>query len=407
MYSRLNEIASEAGSPFYIVHPELFRENLRNFSKAFKELYPKFILSYSFKTNYTPFLLEIVKEEGLYAEVVSEIEYNLAELIGFRGEHIVLNGPIKDEPLLQHVANNGSIVNLDSSYEVANILKLKQQFPEKDFSVGLRINMELNTRNGASAIQGGLTESRFGFTEEVLQEIVPELKAANIKINAVHGHVSTTNHSVDNYKIIAERLVQICEKFQLNDVQYVDLGGSFFGAAPKEVDVSKRPTYHDYAQAVCDIFLNNAWFDQHKPYIVIEPGAAVVTNVFELATKVYQHKNVNGKHFVSVDASIYQVRPSGKTNYPYVEYSENEPQEQIVADVVGSTCMEVDKVAEQIKLTHYQKGDFLVFKASGAYRINLTPFFINPRCAMVSLTEDGYKVIRKRQDAKHLLDMLR
>lgn len=212
---------------------------------------------------------------------------------------------------------------------------------------------------------------------------------------------------MDNYKIIAERLVQICEKFQLNDVQYVDLGGSFFGAAPKEVDVSKRPTYHDYAQAVCDIFLNNAWFDQHKPYIVIEPGAAVVTNVFELATKVYQHKNVNGKHFVSVDASIYQVRPSGKTNYPYVEYSENEPQEQIVADVVGSTCMEVDKVAEQIKLTHYQKGDFLVFKASGAYRINLTPFFINPRCAMVSLTKDGYKVIRKRQDAKHLLDMLR
>jgi diaminopimelate decarboxylase len=63
-------------------------------------------------------------------------------------------------------------------------------------------------------------------------------------------------------------------------------------------------------------------------------------------------------------------------------------------------------VAEQIKLTHYKHGDFLVFKASGAYRINLTPFFINPRCAIVKMTEDGYEVLRKRQDAKHLLDML-
>lgn len=406
MYSRLNAIANEVGSPFYIVHPELFRENIRNFSTAFKELYEKFILTYSFKTNYTPFLLKAVKEEGFVAEVVSEIEYELAELIGFSGNRILLNGPIKDEPLLRKAIDNNGVVNLDSRYEIDTVLKIKQQSPEKEISVGLRINMELNTRNGASAIQGGLPESRFGFTDEVLQEIIPILRTAGIKINAVHGHVSTTNHSVDNYKIIAERLVHICEKFQLDDVQYVDLGGSFFGAAPKEVDVSKRPSYKDYAQAICDIFLNNSWFIAHKPYIVIEPGAAVVTNVFELATRIYQHKNVNGKHFVSVDASIYQVRPSGKTNYPYVECSENEPQETIIADVVGSTCMEVDKVAEQIKLTHYKKGDFLIFKASGAYRINLTPYFINPRCAMVALTSDSFEVIRKRQDAKHLLDML-
>ena len=406
MFYTLNRIAEEVGSPFYIAHPDLFRENIRNFTKAFCEIYSNFILSYSFKTNYTPFLLQCVKEEGVFAEVVSEIEYGIAELMGFKGNQIILNGPIKSAEFLKKALENGSIINLDSAYEVESIVDYKKQFPNKDVRVGLRINMELNTRNGTSALQGGLPESRFGFTDNVLEEVVPALKNAGIKIHALHGHASTMNHSVENYKIIAKKLLATREKFQLDDIKYLDLGGSFFGAAPKEVDVSKRPTYHDYAQAVCDIFFDDSWFVSQKPYIVAEPGAAVVTNVFELATKIHQHKLINGKNFVSVDASIFQVRPNGKTNYPYVEYSDKEHQPEIIADVVGSTCMEVDKVAEQVKLTHYRNGDYLVFKASGAYRQNLTPFFINPRCAIVELTSDGFKVIRKRQDAKHLLEML-
>jgi len=406
MFSKLTEISKEVGSPFYIAHPELFKENLKRFSKAFTQRYPKFILSYSFKTNYTPFLLKAVLEEGFFAEVVSEIEYELAELIGFNGKQIILNGPVKSEALLKKTLYNGSIINLDSNYEIDSLIKLKRQAPDKEISVGLRINMELNTRNGGSALQGGVTESRFGFTEDVLNKIIPMLNDYGIKICALHGHASTMNHSVENYKVIANRLVHIGEKYQLNDIAYMDLGGSFFGAAPKEVDTSSRPTYDDYAKAVCDIFLSSKWFTSNNPYIVAEPGASVVTNVFELATKIFQHKEVNNKHFVSVDASIFQVRPQGKTNYPYVEYSNNEPQKEIIADVVGSTCMEIDKVAEQIKLTHYSHGDFLVFKASGAYLINLTPFFINPRCAIVELTPDSYKVIRKRQDANHLLSML-
>lgn len=406
MYSLLKKIADKVGSPFYIAHPGLFKENLHNFAKAFCDIYPKFILSYSFKTNYTPFLLHCVKEEGFFAEVVSEMEYGIAELIGFKGNQIILNGPIKGDSFLKRALENGSIVNLDSAYEADSIIKYKKQFPNKDMRVGLRINMELNTRNGGSALQGGLPESRFGFTDKVLEDVIPALKKSGIKIHALHGHASTMNHSVENYTIIAKKLLDIRKKFQLDDVNYFDLGGSFFGAAPKEVDVSRRPTYHDYAKAVCDVFLADPWFATQKPYIAAEPGAAVVTNVFELATKIHQHKLINGKDFVSVDASVFQVRPNGKTNYPYVEFSDREPQQEIIADVVGSTCMEVDKVAEQIKLTHYRNGDFLVFKASGAYRINLTPFFINPRCAIVELTEGGFNVIRKRQDARHLLDML-
>jgi len=407
MYSKISAIAEAVSTPFYIAHPDIFRENVKNFSKAFSDIYPKFIFSYSFKTNYTPFLLETIQEEDLFAETVSEIEYDLAVQFHFPGNHIILNGPIKTDALLEKAIANRSIINLDSLYEIQSIINIKKKWPNKDIHVGLRINMEITKADGSSAIQAGLAESRFGFSDEMLKEAIPYLKENGIKINSLHGHVSSTNHSVENFKTIAARLVKIGKNYELNDIEFVDLGGSFFGAAPKEVDTSKRPSYCDYAQGICNILLQSDWFQHNKPYIVIEPGASVVTNVFELVTKIYQHKKIHERNFIFTDASVYQVRPkSSNTNYPYAQISNRDAEEEIIADIVGSTCMETDIIANQVKLTHYRHGDFLIFKGSGAYRQNLTPFFINPRCAIIEMTADGYKIIRKRQDAKHLLDML-
>ena len=407
MISRLKEIANEVGTPFYLAYPDRFQKNLTDFNNAFKNRYNRFLLSYSFKTNYTPFLLDIVKSNGFIAEVVSEIEYDLAQQVGFKGNHIILNGPIKSEALIEKAIFNGSIVNLDCLYEIDFIIDIRKKYPDLPINIGLRVNMEIKTDNGSSAIQGGLKESRFGFTQKILDEIIPKLKENKISVISLHGHTSSTNRVVENYKIISSRLLEIAQVYALDEIKYFDLGGGFFGAAPKEVDISKRPSYQDYANGICDVLLNNEWFQIHKPHIVIEPGASVVTNVFELVTRIHQHKTINQKDFVIVDASIYQVRAqTSKVNYPYDEYSEREEEQPITADIVGATCMETDVIANQVTLKHYHYGDFLVFKGSGAYRHNLTPFFINPRCAIVKMTEDGYEVLRKRQDAKHLLDML-
>ena len=407
MISRLKEIANEVGTPFYLAYPDRFQKNLTDFNNAFKNRYNRFLLSYSFKTNYTPFLLDIVKSNGFIAEVVSEIEYDLAQQVGFKGDRIILNGPIKSEALIEKAILNGSIVNLDCLYEIDFIIGIRKKHPDLPINIGLRVNMEIKTDNGSSAIQGGLKESRFGFTQKILDEIIPKLKENKISVISLHGHTSSTNRVVENYKIISSRLLETAQVHALDEIKYFDLGGGFFGAAPKEVDISKRPSYQDYANGICDVLLNNEWFQIHKPHIVIEPGASVVTNVFELVTRIHQHKTINQKDFVIVDASIYQVRAqTSKVNYPYDEYSEREEEQPITADIVGATCMETDVIANQVTLKHYHYGDFLVFKGSGAYRHNLTPFFINPRCAIVKMTEDGYEVLRKRQDAKHLLDML-
>ena len=55
------------------------------------------IMSYSVKTNALPWLLHYLKEKGFYAEVVSEMEYDLVRRLGFPGKHMIYNGPIKDK----------------------------------------------------------------------------------------------------------------------------------------------------------------------------------------------------------------------------------------------------------------------------------------------------------------------
>src|SRR5699024_8117314 len=58
------------------------------------------ILSYSFKTNSLPWLIGFMRDRGLWAEVVSDTEYQLAIALGYSPEHIIYNGPIKSRQQL-------------------------------------------------------------------------------------------------------------------------------------------------------------------------------------------------------------------------------------------------------------------------------------------------------------------
>ncbi len=406
MLEFIKKVDQECGTPFYLAYPERFVDNLQSFRKAFTDIYPNFILSYSFKTNYTSVLLQRAKENGCFAETVSSMEYNLAIQKGFQKDRIIFNGPIKSLEDIRTALQNKSILQLDSEYEVDHVLKIHNENPSAEIRIGLRINMEVGT--GSIALQGGLRQSRFGFTNDMLKRVVPLLKSAGVKIISLHGHTSSSNRIVENYQFISNRLMEVRRDFELDDIQYVNVGGGFFGAAPEGIDVSQKPKYTDYAKGICEVLLADSWFSKHRPYIVIEPGASVVSNVFELVTKIHQHKNIQGQNFVFADASYFQVRPLlNKMNAPFSQYSDKPEEPEIIADVVGATCMEVDKIAEGIALKHYSHGDYLLFRAVGAYRQNLAPLFIIPWSPVVEYSPTGdVKVLKKKQDATDLLNLL-
>lgn len=417
-HTLLTRLDQKFGAPFYIMDGEKYRSNINGFLDTFKQRYEKVIAGYSFKTNYVPALCQIALQEGCYAEVVSEMEYELAHKIGF--EKIIFNGPIKRYHIFLKALEHGTIINLDSEYEVDMVCKYKQEHPEKDVKVGMRININLTDENGNSTIQCGLRFGRFGFPSDIIGKNIELLREAGIKIISLHGHTSTSDRAVLNYKIITQHMLAVCEKYELNDLEYYDIGGGYFGAAPEGMDLTGRPKYEDYANCVIDEVEKSKWFMARKPYIVIEPGSSVVSNVFKYYTKVYQNKKVGKVNFVMVDGTVFDVKPTMHSNIlPHEcfrsvdcgsnsslsvsEVQEVSSGETYVCDVVGSTCMEKDVMLKEVTLPKLEAGDFIQFRGVGAYTICLTPTFINFLEPILTEENGEFVEVRRRQNVDDIL----
>jgi diaminopimelate decarboxylase len=63
------------GSPLFIVSEARLRENARRLIRAFATRYPKVRFGWSYKTNYLNAVCAALHQEGAWAEVVSDFEY--------------------------------------------------------------------------------------------------------------------------------------------------------------------------------------------------------------------------------------------------------------------------------------------------------------------------------------------
>lgn len=401
-FEQIDRLACEYGTPYYLMNGKTFVDNIHHFQRAFKQRYEKLIVGYSFKTNYVPALCRIAKNIGCYAEVVSSMEFQIAQKLGFK--HIILNGPIKTEEALSAAIKTNAIINIDSEYEIDSVCEYKKEYPESNLQIGLRINIRLTDIDGHSTIQCGLRHGRFGFPREILERNISKLRSAGISIVSLHGHTSSSDRGVNNYKIIVDQMLETCKQFQLNDLKYFDVGGGFFGAAAEGINTTGRPAYEDYANAILDKVLSDDWFKRQQPFIIIEPGSSVVSNVFEYVTKIYQNKQIGDVHFVTVDGSVFDVKPTLHANNLPISVVRKEEREGVnICDVVGSTCMEKDVILKEVQLPIVEKGDYLVFRGVGAYTICLTPTFINFLSPILCVEDDAIEVVRRRQNVEDVL----
>ena len=124
---------SNLKTPFYRVKEKDLLYDVNLLKEALTKNWGNFIMGYSVKTNSLPWLLRFLKEHGFYAEVVSEMEYDIAKRLGYEDNRIIYNSPIKDREVWEQVLLGGGYVNFDSTYELQWIEEISAQYPQKEF----------------------------------------------------------------------------------------------------------------------------------------------------------------------------------------------------------------------------------------------------------------------------------
>ena len=402
-YKFVKKIAEEYGTPYYLMNSDIYEKNVMNFVSALKKYYDRILVGYSFKTNYVPALCKKALALGCYAEVVSAMEFELALKCGF--SNIIFNGPIKTYNYLSKAFDLGVVVNLDSEYELQYVLEYQKNHPNKALRVGIRVNINLKDVLGNSVIQNGLKQGRFGFSSDTLSHLVEKLKSSGVIINSIHGHTSSSDRAAKNYETIVQYMSEVCKKYELNDIEYFDIGGGFFGAAADGINVIGKPVYEDYAKTVFDILHNDEWFKKVMPILVIEPGSSVVSNVFGYVSQVYQVKNINGKCFVTTDGCVFEVKPTmHNNNLPFKLYSHSDCKNNVICDFVGSTCMEKDIILSDVTMPEPKFGDFVKIDGVGAYTMVLTPDFINYKSPIIDISCGKNLLVRRRQTLSDIIN---
>lgn len=386
------ELLQQFGSPMYLFDEAAFEENYRELEQTFRNYYPRYQIAYSYKTNYTPYICRTVKKLGGFAEVVSGMEYRLAKRLGYEDEKILFNGPDKGADGLE-AFRSGAMVNADSLTELQTYCQAALAEPEKQFSVGIRVNLDL----GQNFI------SRFGIGEDQLPEaFAMAAKAANLHLNGLHCHISRCR-GLQAWSDRAEFMLALADRYFDQPPKYIDLGSGMFGSMAPDFacQFSDVPSYQDYAQAVAGQFAAHYGHlpSEQQPVLITEPGTTLVNRYVDVLATVTGIKKIRGKTIAVLDCSEHILgETSTLKRLPIQVFHAGENQE-ICQDAVfsGYTCLEQD-VFYQGYTGQLGVGDYVVFGNAGGYSNVLKPPFIRPNCAMAAACPDGKAVLIKRRE---------
>ncbi len=389
--THFEQLTAAFGDAFYILDSRQFEENFLQLKAAFEQYYPDFNIAYSYKTNYTPKLCKIVNELGGFAEIVSEMEMEIALRIGVRPQDIIWNGPVKNSAKVEQLLLAGGTVNIDSAGEIDLISRLADLRSDSTLNVGIRCNFDVND---------GVV-SRFGFdvlSPDFERAVALFKEHGNLCFAGLQCHFAARN--LETWPVRAKGMLSLLDRLEAVPKR-IDLGGGLFGKMPESLKCqfsSAIPTYQEYAQAVAPLFAEHFKNAENKPMLLVEPGSALVGDCMKFAARVTSVKAVRGKAIATVLGSIYNINPTLNTKNPPLEIVAmgGEQQEYTDLDFGGYTCIESDYLYRHFS-GKLAVGDMAVFGNVGSYSVVLKPPFALPNFPIIDLSAGEPEVVKRAE----------
>ena len=402
------DLVARYGSPLFVISEAAIRARLREFHMAFGSRYPRVKLGWSYKTHYLAAVCQIMHQEGSLAEVVSGTEFRLARQLGVPADHIIYNGPHKDDDSLRAAMQGGTRIHLDNAEELQRLEALAREEgfgPERRLPVAIRVNMQLDAQHW----------DRFGFNLEsgrAHQAARRVESSSSLCLRGLHCHIGTYVDNVDLYRRAARKLVELADWLRAElgvKIQWWDMGGGFASRntlhwAYQNGDVT-CPSFARYAEAVCGE-LRQVQHEEGEelPELFFESGRAMIEECRDLVVSVISERRLgDGTRALVLDAGVNLL--SNSYWYRYDICPTRDPGATVLEDttLLGNLCMQIDVLRKACPLPPLGTGDTLLIRKVGAYNLSQSTQFIHGRPTVLLVDpQGGVHVVREAESAETL-----
>lgn len=364
---KIQEIIKTYPTPFHIYDEKAIRNNARKLYDAFSWV-KSFKNYFAVKACPNPFIMKILKQEGMGADCSSLPELLLSEKAGIRGEDIMLTSNDTPADEFLKAIDLDAIINLDDSSHISFLEKILQDRGES-FPDLICFRYNPGPLKKGNAIIGHPEEAKYGFTKEQLLTGYRHLKAKGIKRFGLHTMVASNElnaeYHIETAKILFNLVHEIRDKTGI-EIEFVNLGGGY--GIPYKPGSSRLDLY-EVSRGIRTAYNQIIVPNNLDPLrIVMECGRMVTGPYGYLVSKVRHLKHIY-KNYVGLDACMANLmRPAlyGAYHHITVVGKEHLP-ENYKYDVTGSLCENNDKFAIDRNLPEIKPGDLLVIHDAGAH----------------------------------------
>lgn len=312
-------------------------------------------LFYAIKANPHPSILTTLEKEGLGFECVSIQELNLVlELFpNISKERILFTPNFAPKSEYEYALNVGCYVTIDSLYPLENWADLF-----KNREVIVRIDPGAGAGHHKHVSTGG-NESKFGITQNDVDQILTLTNKNKIKVIGLHAHSGSGILTPDLWQQTALMLASLTDQFP--EVRTINLGGG--------LGIVEKPGQHslDFLALDASLLAVKSQYPQLKFWL--EPGRYFVAESGVILAKVTQCKEKGKVKFIGIETGMNSlIRPSLYGAYhEIVNLSRLHEEKAGFAHIVGPICESGDTLGYDRLLPVTLEGDVLLIANTGAY----------------------------------------
>jgi diaminopimelate decarboxylase len=403
----VRDLATEQGTPAFVLDEADFRSRAREFRTAFAgaDVY------YAGKAFLCTAFARWVAEEGLNLDVCTGGELAVALRANFPTERLALHGNNKSTVELRRAVEVGvGRIVLDSFAEIVRLADVAAE-------AGVRQKVQIRTTVGVEAhthefIATAHEDQKFGFSlgsGDAAEAVRRVLALPSLELVGLHSHIGSQIFDTAGFEVAARRVVGLLADLRDEhgvELPELDLGGGL-GIAYTPGD---DPTdLHEFAASLRTIVAYEC--GRHNlpvPRLAVEPGRALVGPAGITLYEVGTVKDVDGiRTYVSVDGGMSDnIRTAlYDAEYTCVLASRVSDAPPMLARVVGKHCESGDIVVKDVWLpSDTVPGDLLAVAATGAYCRSMASNYNHVlRPPVVAVANASQRVLVRRETEDDLL----